>query len=104
MRSTIFVLMLFMTHSFAGQSQTHAEEKILDILDRQVKAWNNGDLDGFKKSATPLLAFLKTRPEMIHRFDVGSPAFISNSNDLTMTVFSGNCQAQRSAISGAYEQ
>ncbi len=47
MRLTIFVLMLLLTHSFAGQSQTHAEEKILDILDRQVKAWNSGDLDGF---------------------------------------------------------
>ena len=47
MRSSIFILLCFLTYSFSVQSQTHPEKQIRDILARQVKAWNNGDLDGF---------------------------------------------------------
>ena len=47
MRSSLFILLCFLTYSFSIQSQTHAEKQIRDILARQVKAWNNGDLDGF---------------------------------------------------------
>ena len=45
MKPVIFVTLLF--SFFASPAQNKDEKEILDLLDRQTKAWNNANIDSF---------------------------------------------------------
>lgn len=46
----IFVTAIFISVSFASRAQTNDDAAIRGVMNKQIKAWNNGDIDAFMQT------------------------------------------------------